>query len=113
MTASSHDNNHSDSGCNGSDLKWKEPRAAEDNSAGVLSEIISFLPFQQCTKGTSTQETMWTIAQGVFPCLKWLPKYDTKLIHKDIIAGLTVGVMLVPQGMAYAMIAGLNCSEEE
>lgn len=37
----------------------------------------------------------------------WLPTYPKKFLKDDITAGLTVGVMLIPQGMAYAMIAGL------
>ena len=102
---------HEDSEENGSkrsDRKWQAPRAAVENGTGVLSDIISFLPFHQCTTGESSKtERFWDFAKGAFPCLKWLPSYDTKLLHKDIIAGLTVGVMLVPQGMAYAMIAGL------
>ncbi|NNF22588.1 MAG: sulfate permease [Saprospiraceae bacterium] len=32
---------------------------------------------------------------------------DIKSIKSDLIAGLTVAVMLIPQGMAYAMLAGL------
>jgi SulP family sulfate permease len=41
------------------------------------------------------------------PILHWLPHYPKKYLSGDISAGLTVGVMLVPQGMAYAGIAGL------
>lgn len=41
------------------------------------------------------------------PVLSWLPGYRKSNLKGDISAGLTVGVMLVPQGMAYAMIAGM------
>ena len=41
------------------------------------------------------------------PALQWLPKYGNAQLKGDLSAGLTVGVMLIPQGMAYAMIAGL------
>ena len=41
------------------------------------------------------------------PALDWLPRYSRKDFAGDLPAGLTVGVMLIPQGMAYAMIAGL------
>ena len=41
------------------------------------------------------------------PFLDWLTNYDRTWFKKDLMAGLTVGVMLIPQGMAYAMIAGL------
>jgi len=41
------------------------------------------------------------------PFLEWLPKYNKNLFGKDLVAGITVGIILIPQGMAYAMIAGL------
>lgn len=41
------------------------------------------------------------------PILDWLPNYKKKDLSGDISAGLTVGVMLIPQGMAYSMLAGL------
>lgn len=41
------------------------------------------------------------------PILNWLPKYNQNDLKGDLSAGLTVGVMLIPQGMAYAMLAGL------
>lgn len=37
----------------------------------------------------------------------WLPSYNRSQLRGDLSAGLSVGVMLIPQGMAYAMIAGL------
>lgn len=42
-----------------------------------------------------------------FPILDWLPKYNKTQLQGDLSAGLTVGVMLIPQGMAYSMLAGL------
>ena len=41
------------------------------------------------------------------PILDWLPKYKKAYWAGDVSAGITVGVMLIPQGMAYALIAGL------
>lgn len=43
----------------------------------------------------------------LFPILSWLPNYKRAYLSGDIASGLTVGIMLIPQGMAYAMIAGL------
>lgn len=42
-----------------------------------------------------------------FKFLNWIKVYKSEYLSGDIIAGLTVGVMLIPQGMAYAMLAGL------
>lgn len=44
----------------------------------------------------------------VFPILEWLPGYRKSWLSGDLSAGLTVGIMLIPQGMAYAMLAGLE-----
>jgi SulP family sulfate permease len=45
--------------------------------------------------------------KSIVPILEWLPNYKKDWLKGDIGAGLTVGVMLIPQGIAYAMIAGL------
>ena len=45
--------------------------------------------------------------QRVFPILDWISNYKKSYFLKDLVAGITVGIVLVPQGMAYAMIAGL------
>lgn len=45
--------------------------------------------------------------QRFLPFLAWLPNYPKPYLRGDLTAGLTVGVMLVPQGMAYAMLAGM------
>jgi sulfate permease, SulP family len=41
------------------------------------------------------------------PILAWLPKYDRSWLSFDVIAGLTLWGLVVPEGMAYAGIAGL------
>ncbi|KHJ96523.1 sulfate permease [Oesophagostomum dentatum] len=41
------------------------------------------------------------------PFFKWFPRYNIKEnLMNDIIGGLTVGIMHVPQGMAYSSLAG-------
>ncbi|XP_068762668.1 sodium-independent sulfate anion transporter-like isoform X1 [Montipora capricornis] len=42
-----------------------------------------------------------------FPITSWLPEYTLRTLQCDLIAGLTVGLMVVPQGLAYAQLAGL------
>lgn len=41
------------------------------------------------------------------PILDWLPNYKRAWLKGDLAAGITVGFMLIPQGMAYAMLAGM------
>lgn len=45
--------------------------------------------------------------RSALPLLDQLAEYNAKALKGDLSAGLTVGVMLIPQGMAYALIAGL------
>ncbi len=44
---------------------------------------------------------------NIFPIIDALKGYGKEEFKGDLSAGLTVGVMLIPQGMAYAMLAGL------
>jgi sulfate permease, SulP family len=41
------------------------------------------------------------------PIIGWLPAYDRSWLSFDVIAGLTLWGLVVPEGMAYAGIAGL------
>jgi SulP family sulfate permease len=41
------------------------------------------------------------------PILQWLPNYKRSWLKSDLFAGMTIGVILIPQGIAYAIIAGL------
>lgn len=43
----------------------------------------------------------------IIPILEWLPNYNTSFFRGDLVAGITVGIVLIPQGIAYALIAGL------
>src|SRR5215831_14155753 len=42
----------------------------------------------------------------VLPILRWLPGYHAGWLRADIIAGLTLWGILVPEGIAYAELAG-------
>lgn len=48
-----------------------------------------------------------SLLHRVFPVARQLRGYDRERLGSDLSAGLTVGVMLIPQGMAYALIAGM------
>ncbi|PCF97689.1 SulP family inorganic anion transporter [Vreelandella nigrificans] len=41
------------------------------------------------------------------PILTWLPHYHKRLLGADLLAGLIVTVMVIPQSLAYALLAGL------
>ncbi len=47
-----------------------------------------------------------SLLTALFPFLRWFPLSGDKL-RSDLIAGITVALVLVPQSMAYAQLAGL------
>lgn len=44
---------------------------------------------------------------SLFPIAQWILHYNIKWLYGDLVAGITVGVVLVPQSMSYAQLAGL------
>lgn len=41
------------------------------------------------------------------PIFNWLPHYHKRLLGADLLAGLIVTIMVIPQSLAYALLAGL------
>lgn len=52
---------------------------------------------------TPLQASLRSLLQPIF----LLARYDVKNLRGDLVAGITTGVILVPQAIAYALIAGL------
>lgn len=48
-----------------------------------------------------------SVLHRFLPILNWLPGYERLWLRGDILAGLTVLALLIPEGMAYAEIAGM------
>ncbi|MBF0465360.1 MAG: SulP family inorganic anion transporter [Nitrospirae bacterium] len=47
------------------------------------------------------------MVRRVFPFLAWFKDYSSATLRADLIAGITVALVLIPQSMAYAQLAGL------
>jgi SulP family sulfate permease len=58
------------------------------------------------TQSLGNQKTASKLSRFI-PILAWLPRYDRTWLVADIIAGLTLWGLVVPEGMAYAGVAGL------
>lgn len=43
----------------------------------------------------------------ILPFLTWLPYLDRHTLNRDFVAGVTVALVLIPQSMAYANLAGM------
>ena len=50
---------------------------------------------------------MGELAERFLPFLGWLRTYRAADLRADMVAGLTVALVLIPQSMAYAQLAGL------
>src|SRR5215475_6776705 len=48
-----------------------------------------------------------SIAQRLLPVLSWLPAYRHEWLLPDVLAGLAVWAVMVPEGMAYSGIVGV------
>jgi SulP family sulfate permease len=45
---------------------------------------------------------------AIFPFVQWIKNYKKENLLPDLLAGITVAVILIPQSMSYAMIAGVS-----
>ncbi|NXN09470.1 S26A2 protein, partial [Indicator maculatus] len=55
---------------------------------------------------TCNQQTITTFICRLFPVLDWLPSYDVKTqLLGDIISGLLVGIVAIPQSISYSLLA--------
>lgn len=60
----------------------------------------------RCSRYASSLCSLKTLKRRL-PILKWLPRYSRNDALGDLIAGLTVGLTVIPQGLAYSGVVGL------
>lgn len=53
------------------------------------------------------EQTMLDKMSKIVTILQWVPELTFHKVRADLVAGLTVGVMVIPQSMSYGAIAGL------
>lgn len=100
-------------------------RVLADTSAARNENTASFEQIARETMGETYLEEDASVAEwfrdlvpsshGVaeyvrelFPCAKWVRRYNLQWLLGDAIAGITVGLVVVPQAMAYALLARLT-----
>ncbi|KAG5933726.1 hypothetical protein E4U53_000890 [Claviceps sorghi] len=54
------------------------------------------------------QQEAAAYVKSLFPFLSWIGHYNLQWFFGDIVAGITIGAVVVPQGMAYASLAKLE-----
>lgn len=78
---------------------------AEDDGDKQKNDILKSA-FQYVTHRFKSACTKKTLHKRL-PILNWLPKYNGDDALGDIVAGITVGLTVIPQSLAYSYIAGL------
>lgn len=69
-------------------------------------EIIKSQLRKNCS---CTTRRMKKTVLDFFPVFRWLPKYNCRdYICGDLMSGLIIGIILVPQAIAYSLLAGLK-----
>ncbi|KAL2198956.1 sulfate transporter family-domain-containing protein [Corynascus similis CBS 632.67] len=51
---------------------------------------------------------LYDYSRSLFPFLSWIGHYNLQWLIGDLVAGITIGAVVVPQGMAYAKLANLE-----
>ncbi|KAM0296275.1 hypothetical protein ACHAPM_010267 [Fusarium culmorum] len=55
-----------------------------------------------------SKKDLITYGASLFPFSNWIGHYNLQWFAGDLVAGITIGAVVVPQGMAYAMLANLE-----
>ncbi|XP_075232331.1 epidermal stripes and patches isoform X2 [Lycorma delicatula] len=81
-----------------------EDHTGPHRKISVKEKVDSFVPWirSKCRKGLTKKNLYRRL-----PILSWLPKYNTDDAVGDLVAGVTVGLTVIPQSLAYSNIAGL------
>ena len=53
------------------------------------------------------EDRRWAWAANALPIFRWLPSYRRSNLKGDVLAGLVVAALLIPQSLGYARIAGV------
>jgi SulP family sulfate permease len=58
-------------------------------------------------QGYKTTTSTLSMLKGYFPILEWAAKYNRQTATNDLVVSIIVSIMLIPQSLAYAQLAGL------
>ncbi|XP_045582275.2 sodium-independent sulfate anion transporter isoform X2 [Procambarus clarkii] len=75
-------------------------------SAGIMSRSCPTRTAAIIKRGVRRTFSKETLFKRL-PITSWLPKYNLECFEGDLMAGFTVGLTVIPQGIAYAVVAGL------
>lgn len=93
------------------DIITVKDRPVDESKTGGLRNAVKEMlfpddPFRRFRN--QPRRRKWVIGlQYAFPILEWLPTYSFGLFKSDIISGITIASLAIPQGISYAKLANL------
>ncbi len=102
----------------GSDLSSSSKEEEDHHNGNAMRLSYEAVPYETLVREKqqkkSSQGSHKTVLRdkaiglltSFFPPCQWIPRYRWPFLKGDLLSGITVGVMGIPQGMAYALIAG-------
>ncbi|KAL8891994.1 MAG: hypothetical protein Q9215_000996 [Flavoplaca cf. flavocitrina] len=97
-------------------LHYRNPQGLDDVSRGEsvysVSSADTYVEQEPSTwewicSVTPTGRGLLHWAYHLFPFVHWIGRYNLQWLYGDLVAGITVGCVVVPQSMAYAKLAEL------
>ncbi|XP_051174052.1 sodium-independent sulfate anion transporter [Leptopilina boulardi] len=80
----------------------EEPGDDESNQKNSICKSAAEYAKRRA-RGICTKKTLYKR----LPILRWLPRYNGQDALGDLVAGITVGLTVIPQSLAYSNVAGL------
>ncbi|CAF1514119.1 unnamed protein product [Adineta steineri] len=80
------------------------PTAYEDRTPSILGRQVRTYVEDKCIPSKRCGKSYIKL---FFPFLSWLKIYQLGWLPSDIVSGITIAIMQIPQGMAYALLARL------
>lgn len=87
---------------------------AEQPTCCLLPEeqqLLERIPTKTKSSKPRAYQVLYRVLGSFLPWMHWLPDYRHQFLSKllgDVSAGITVAILLIPQAMAYALVAGLD-----
>jgi len=75
--------------------------------SGFKEALFPDDPFRQIMEEEKKSRRLIKGVQYFIPIFEWLPNYSLRLFFSDLIAGLTIASLAIPQGISYAKLANL------
>ncbi|KAG2538008.1 sulfate transporter 3.2-like [Panicum virgatum] len=76
--------------------------------AGLRETLFPDEPWRAVAREPAGRARALAALRYALPCLEWLPSYSLADLRADVVSGLTVASLAVPQGISYARLAGLD-----